>query len=282
MAAPTVTSINPTRGVTAGGQNVVINGTGFSDVTVVNFGTVPVYPGTIPIGFPGGVGFSINTAGNQIFAVAPPGAAAQVDITVTSPEGTSATSANDKFTYQTPGYFNTVADVVTYASNNLIRKTVAYSDAIPWINDCMQTELLDDACLFNNWSIQQPLYNVGYAVPPDFIRVYAVYDSNGDDFSDYECDSAYMWFDYGASLYTVRYYQLPPIVTNMSGTDPLPCHPLIANALPYYLAWAFANPDYPSDKDTNQRYAQFRTKVQFALDRMQKRLNRTIRVSSFR
>lgn len=292
---PVVTSVSPARGITAGGQNVTINGYNFQNTTVVYFGTVPVFSGatsgssqaanTVPggTGYPWGSGFTINQTGTQIYAVAPPALTArQVDVTVVSPYGTSTTSSADQFTYQTAGYFNTVADVANYASNNLIRKTLNYSDVIPWINDCMQVELMADACLFNNWTIPTAQYNVAYAVPADFLRVYAVYDSNGDDFYDYECDSAFMWFDYGGSLYTVRYYQLPPIVSSMTGTDPLPCHPLIANALPYYLAYRFASADFPNDKDTSQRYSEFRGKVQLALDQMQKRFNRQIKVSSFR
>ncbi len=179
-------------------------------------------------------------------------------------------------------YLTTVADAANYASTQLIKKTIPLTDAVPWTNDCMQTELLDDACLFNNLVINNAQYNIGYALPADFIRVYKVYDSNGDDFSDYECDSANIWFDYGASVYTVRYYQIPPIVSNMSGTDNLPCHPLIANAVPYYYAYRFSSVDYPTDKDTSQRYGEFKMKVAFALDRMQKRMNRNIQVSSFR
>ncbi|MDR7224981.1 IPT/TIG domain-containing protein [Aminobacter aminovorans] len=86
VAAPTVTAISPTAGPVAGGTSVTITGTGFSSATAVSFG------GTAA------TGFTINS-GTQITATSPAGAVGTVDITVTTPGGTSATSAADQFTY---------------------------------------------------------------------------------------------------------------------------------------------------------------------------------------
>ncbi|MCJ8055281.1 putative Ig domain-containing protein [Shinella curvata] len=85
VAAPTVTSVSPTAGPTAGGTSVVITGTGFSSATSVTFG------GTAA------TGFTVNSA-TQITATAPAGTGT-VDIRVTTIGGTSATSAADQFTY---------------------------------------------------------------------------------------------------------------------------------------------------------------------------------------
>ncbi|CAN7403178.1 IPT/TIG domain-containing protein [Aminobacter sp. LjRoot7] len=83
--APTVTSISPTSGPTAGGTPVVITGTNFTGATAVTFGASVA------------TGFTVDSA-TQITATSPAGTGT-VDVTVTTPEGTSATSAADQFTY---------------------------------------------------------------------------------------------------------------------------------------------------------------------------------------
>src|SRR6185437_12397952 len=81
-----VNGLNPTSGTTAGGTSVVVNGSGFSGATGVKFGSVAA------------TSFSVNSDA-QITAVAPPEAAGTVDVTVTGPTGTSASSSADQFTY---------------------------------------------------------------------------------------------------------------------------------------------------------------------------------------
>jgi hypothetical protein len=88
--APTVTSVNPTSGPTTGGTSVTITGTGFNDATSVDFGGTSASVFTID-------------SDTQITATSPAHAAGTVDVTVTSPGGTSATSANDEFTYTSTG-----------------------------------------------------------------------------------------------------------------------------------------------------------------------------------
>ena len=86
VAAPTVTSISPTAGPTAGGATVTITGTNLSGATAVTFG------GTAASGV------TVNSA-TQITATAPAQAAGTVDVRVTTMGGTSATSVADQFTY---------------------------------------------------------------------------------------------------------------------------------------------------------------------------------------
>ena len=74
-------------GPLAGGTMVWINGANLSDATAVNFGSTPV------------TSFVFIPSSNQIAVTTPPGVAGTVDVTVTSAEGTSATSAADQFTY---------------------------------------------------------------------------------------------------------------------------------------------------------------------------------------
>ena len=87
--APTVTSVTPANGPTAGGTTVTIAGTGFTGVTGVSFG------GTAA------ASFAASTA-TEISAVSPAGTGT-VNVTVTGPLGTSATSSADQFTYLPTG-----------------------------------------------------------------------------------------------------------------------------------------------------------------------------------
>ena len=87
--APTVTGLTPNSGSTVGGNLVIINGTGFTGVTGVNFGGVPAT----------GV-FALTST--VIQAVAPAGAAGTVNVTVTTAAGTSAAAPANQYTYTTP------------------------------------------------------------------------------------------------------------------------------------------------------------------------------------
>jgi hypothetical protein len=97
--APSVTSLGTSSGTTAGGTSVIVNGSHFTGATAVSFGTVPASS------------FAVNTDG-QLTAVAPPQAAGSVDVTVTTPIGTSAVSFSDRFTYS-----NAAAPTVTGLSS---------------------------------------------------------------------------------------------------------------------------------------------------------------------
>ena len=88
-SAPTVTSVSPNSGTTAGGTSVTITGTNFTGATAVSFGTAPAE------------GFVVDSS-TAITATSPAEAVGTVDVTVTTPSGTSATSASDKFTYVAP------------------------------------------------------------------------------------------------------------------------------------------------------------------------------------
>ena len=83
--APTVTGISPTQGPAAGGTTVTITGTNFTGAGGVSFGGIPAGS------------YSVVSA-TQATATSPAGTGT-VDVTVTTPGGTSATSSADKFTY---------------------------------------------------------------------------------------------------------------------------------------------------------------------------------------
>ena len=85
VPAPTVTSLSPTSGPTAGGTIVTITGTNFTGATAVTFGATAA------------TSFTVNST-TQITATSPAGTGT-VNVTVTTPGGTSATGPADQFTY---------------------------------------------------------------------------------------------------------------------------------------------------------------------------------------
>ncbi len=87
--APTVTAISPTSGPTTGGTSVTITGTNFVTGATVMFGSVTATAVTVG-------------SATSITATSPAEAAGPVNVTVTTPGGTSATSSADQFTYVTP------------------------------------------------------------------------------------------------------------------------------------------------------------------------------------
>jgi len=92
----TVTGVSPASGSTAGGNTVTITGTGFTDVSLVNFGSFRA------------TSFTVDSD-TQITAIAPAGTAGTVDVIVfAAGAGNSATSAADQYTYQVPTCTTTI------------------------------------------------------------------------------------------------------------------------------------------------------------------------------
>ena len=86
QTTPTVTSVSPYTGTTAGGNSVYVAGTNFSDTSSVDFGNTPASS------------FTVSSA-TLIRATAPPAPAGTVDVVVTTPGGSSSTSSADQYRY---------------------------------------------------------------------------------------------------------------------------------------------------------------------------------------
>jgi hypothetical protein len=85
MATPVVLGVTPANGVA--GASVTIGGSGFTGATAVNFGSVAA------------AGFTVNSDTEIVAQVPSPNASGPVQVTVTNPDGTSATGGNDQFAY---------------------------------------------------------------------------------------------------------------------------------------------------------------------------------------
>ncbi|HEY4427788.1 MAG TPA: IPT/TIG domain-containing protein [Solirubrobacteraceae bacterium] len=82
--APVVASVSPSSGPATGGASVTINGSNFTEVTGVKFGTTKA-------------GFTVNSSG-KITTTSPTGSGT-VDVTVTSTSGASSITAADHYTF---------------------------------------------------------------------------------------------------------------------------------------------------------------------------------------
>jgi hypothetical protein len=85
MATPVVLSLTPASG--SGGTSVTVAGSGFTGATAVNFGSAAAG------------GFTVNSDTEIVAQAPPPNVSGSVDVTVTNPDGTSATSASGQFTF---------------------------------------------------------------------------------------------------------------------------------------------------------------------------------------
>jgi hypothetical protein len=86
VPGPTVTKVTPAKGGAAGGTAVTISGLNLTGTTAVEFGAT------------GATSFTNRTA-TSIIAVVPPGTPGIVDVTVTTPGGTSPVSLGDHYKY---------------------------------------------------------------------------------------------------------------------------------------------------------------------------------------
>ncbi|MDQ6811338.1 MAG: IPT/TIG domain-containing protein [Actinomycetota bacterium] len=105
---PSVTGLSPNLGPAAGGTSVKISGTNFTGATAVNFGATAASS------------FQVISP-TEITAVSPAGTGV-VDVTVTTPEGTSLLKAADRYTYTAAPEFGTCVKVTSgtggYGSSN--------------------------------------------------------------------------------------------------------------------------------------------------------------------
>jgi hypothetical protein len=83
---PAVKRLSPKRGPELGGTSVTITGTNFAGVTAVKFGPNDA------------TSFKVNSV-TSITAVSPAHTSGNVDVTITTPDGTSAISGKDRFKY---------------------------------------------------------------------------------------------------------------------------------------------------------------------------------------
>jgi hypothetical protein len=129
VPVPTVTMVGPTAGPTAGGNAVLVSGSRFLGATSVAFGTAAATSFTV-------------LSDTELFAVAPAGTGT-VDVTVTTPAGTSATASADDYSYQSAPTISAISPgsevvsggmLVTLTGTNLLGTTGVYFGDAPAAN----------------------------------------------------------------------------------------------------------------------------------------------------
>jgi hypothetical protein len=83
---PTVTNLNPNRGPVGGGTSVSITGTILTGATAVSFGSIAA------------TSFKVNSS-TSLTAISPAETTGTVEVTVTTPAGTSGVSTADRFKF---------------------------------------------------------------------------------------------------------------------------------------------------------------------------------------
>jgi hypothetical protein len=118
VPVPTVTNVSPSAGTTAGGTTVTVTGTNLTGATAVDFGATA---GSVTV-----------DSASSITVTSPAEGAAVVNVTVSTPGGTSATSSNDQYTYVAPLPAPTMsgAVVTTVDGNGVGQIVVSYSEAV--------------------------------------------------------------------------------------------------------------------------------------------------------
>jgi hypothetical protein len=112
-SAPSITAVSPNNGPAAGGTSVTISGSNFTGATSVSFDSVPA------------ASFTVNSA-SSIKATSPSHPAGTFDITVTGPNGTSATGAADDFTFVLPSLPDFTLGVSPSSQNVNVGSAAAY------------------------------------------------------------------------------------------------------------------------------------------------------------
>ncbi|MGO9763133.1 MAG: IPT/TIG domain-containing protein [Solirubrobacteraceae bacterium] len=106
--APAITSLSAKKGPAAGGSTLTIKGTGFVGVTAVEFGAASA------------TNFTVNSP-TSITVETPPATTGAVEVTVTTPNGESAATRKDRFTFGAPTVTNVSPDTGSKAGGTAVR-----------------------------------------------------------------------------------------------------------------------------------------------------------------
>jgi hypothetical protein len=194
-AGPTVASVSPNRGPTTGGTSVTITGTNLTGATSVKFGSTTA------------VSFTVNSA-TQITTRSPAAALGTVDVTVTTPAGTSTTSSGDQFTYAVLG-----------DSLKLRAMQVAATLQVAQISGQAITGAIDNAIEDGFSDNPQPLtpngsgFTFNFAAEPDGQRYVAVSNGARDFVNAPDRRASRIDDEFSALAYDGKITKAPPRLT---------------------------------------------------------------------
>ena len=142
---PTVSSVSPSAGAARGGTSVTVTGTGLSAATSVDFGSTAATN-------------LAEVSTTEVTATSPVHAPGTVTVTVTTPEGTSATSTADRFTFETlPSYttrttvtHNTSGTTLTITTRDVGDIVVVYAQTTT-LTGAVQVSSISDSNSLVTW-----------------------------------------------------------------------------------------------------------------------------------
>jgi hypothetical protein len=105
--APAITRLSAKKGPAAGASTITISGTSFQGATAVRFGSASA------------TAFKVDSA-TVITAVTPPGTSGIVEVTVTTPNGESAVSGKDRYSFEAPTVTNVSPDTGATAGGTAV------------------------------------------------------------------------------------------------------------------------------------------------------------------
>lgn len=175
VLSPTVTSVSPSTGTTAGGTPVSLVGTNFTGATAVSFGSTAA-------------SFTVNNP-NSISTTSPAESAATVHVSVTNPNGTSPATTSNQFTFSATGsYLPNVASGVLVPQAALMGPGGTYSGEFLSMYNPADTQYGGLDLL--TW--QPSMYGLGTSQNPG--QTFQLNDSLGHPLTIIESDGLHLGF----------------------------------------------------------------------------------------
>jgi hypothetical protein len=153
----------------------------------------------------------------------------------------------------------TISEIADYAAKNILNlsKPIKPDElVVGWVNDAIR-QLKKDACVYADAEITAEDDTTWYDLPNDYIRLHRVTDQCGRRLrsSVFELDPSGQIRFGMAGTYTLHYNRRSAPSTMLS--DMPDCHPMIQDALPFYLAYRYDNLVFPADSSTMARYQEY-------------------------
>lgn len=163
----------------------------------------------------------------------------------------------------------TVLEIINYASNRLVKKTIDSADGLDWVKEALE-QLGVEARKFSTQSISAAA-NVWSDLPSGCLKIYGVQDSAGEDYLDWEVDQTRIRFA-DSDAFTLRYYILPAPPADINATPD--CPGILHRCFAYYVAYSFYRNYFPGQPDASFWLSEYRDHLMNAIGNLQKRKRR--------
>ena len=157
----------------------------------------------------------------------------------------------------------TGTQIKTLAETYLDGDTIADTDAISWINECMIEDLGVDNRYLKSVAITTTDTTTWKDLPADFLAVYGIDLIDGSEYAgSYRIRSGKILFPF-ASTFTVWYYALPAEITALTETPQT--HSLLHKAISLFLASRYKYKDDDENRDAGRLMVEYEQKKRHAL-----------------